>query len=137
MNVVKWNRVQEFLYYKICLVKISAKMVRAVWLQYSHMFTHQCCQGQLCYVPGWDMTAVMVAKSIKPALWCCTCLYENLLQSHLPIGQKECSIICWTNQRGCKKNVVQWKFEMQYFQSLIIIGLTNEHFKILTNQWWC
>ena len=44
--------------------------------------------------------------------------YENFLL----IGWTECSFICWTNQRRWEKNSLMSKFEMEHFQSRIIIG---------------
>ncbi len=45
-------------------------------------------------------------------MWLTFCYVNNL-----PIGQKELSLLYWTNQRRCKKNgLLEWTFEMQHFQ---------------------
>ncbi len=33
------------------------------------------------------------------------CTFPNPHEHYMVIGQKELTIICWTNQRGCKKIV--------------------------------
>ena len=55
----------------------------------------------------------------------------------LQIGHMEYSHIYWTNPRECKKNSLIYKFVMPNCQSLILIGLQNEHFIVLTNQKLC
>ncbi len=40
---------------------------------------------------------------------------------------KKYSIMYWTSQRECKKNIVLQVCDVQHFQSLLIIGLTNDN----------
>ncbi len=52
-------------------------------------------------------------------------------ENFLLIGQKEYILVCLTNQNGCKSHVlVSSYFVMQYFQSLILIGITNDHIMV-------
>ncbi len=63
---------------------------------------------------------------------CGSCTQTNMEPqlNYLPIGQNEHFTTNWTNKRGSKKNSLIWQFEMEHFQSLIILGLENEDFVI-------
>ena len=51
-------------------------------------------------------------------------------ESDLPIGQMEYYINYCTNQEGCKKNNIMKVYDATV-QSLIMIGLINQHLKVL------
>ena len=100
------------------LVVLNLQITLQCWIHFSHRPTCVHAESACSQHPGQWFTVIIM-----------TCYQTQ--ENYQLIGQKDYSYIYWTNHGWCKKNNL---YVVHLYLSLIIIGLTNEHFMISTNQ---